>query len=117
MDNLYWIIGLALAFWAGWNIRGILILARLGSNPEHFIKILEQIKEINVKEEQNQDPDATELRIERVGNLLYAYRKEDNQFVAQGANLAELLESAAKRFPNNKFFGDIKVDNPAKEIA
>lgn len=116
MDILF-IIGIVVAFLVGWHLRGITILARLGSNPDHFIKILNEIKKINDKEELGQDPDGTELRIERVGNVLYAYRKDDNQFVAQGTDLTELLNSAAERFPNNKFFGNIAAGDSAKDLA
>lgn len=59
----------------------------------------------------------TELEIERVNNVLYAYAMETGQFIAQGVDLKSVLESAHKRFPGKIFFGNIPEDNPAKELV
>lgn len=114
------VIVLILAFWAGWHLRAIVFLANLSVNPDKVIKMLEEIKRLNAEEEEGvvaQDASGTELFIERVDNMLYAYVKETNQFVAQGPDLKSLLDSAHKRFPSKKFFGTISKDNPAKELA
>jgi hypothetical protein len=58
-----------------------------------------------------------EMNLERVGDTLYAYAKDTGQFLAQGANLAAISEVLEKRFPNEKFFGTIAADNPAKELV
>ncbi len=110
---------IAIAGWLGWHLRGITILARLGSDPEHFIKILEEIKNINKKEESEtlEKKVGTELEIERHGDQLFAFIKDTNQFVAQGKNLPELLEQAQKRFPGRKFFGFLDKENSAKELV
>lgn len=119
MEFLTLIIVAAFAFWIGWSIRGIVLLARFGTDPEHFIDILKKIKEINDEEARaaQQDKLGTELAIERHGEMLYAFVKETNQFIAQGKDLNVLLDEAKKRFPNRKFFGVIEKDNPAKELA
>lgn len=113
---IYIIIGL-IAFWLGWHLRGIVILAHLANKPEDMIKILEQVKKINQSEDTDDASTGVELRIERVGNVLYAYRQNDNSFIAQGDNLSAVLETAHSRFPGVTFFGNISQDNPAKEIA
>ena len=113
---IYIVIGL-IAFWLGWHLRGVVILAHLANKPEDMIKILEQIKKINQSENTDASPTGVELRIERVDNVLYAYRQNDNSFIAQGDNLSAVLETAHSRFPGVTFFGEIEANNPAKEIA
>lgn len=107
------------AFWVGWVARGVIMLARFGTDPEHFIEILKKIKEINDQEktEKKETSIGTELAIERHGDMLYAFAKESDQFIAQGTNLDALLEEAKKRFPDRKFFGKISKDDPAKELV
>lgn len=114
---LYIVLG-SVAFWLGWHARGIIFLANIAQNPEKVIKMLEEIKRINdsdIKEVVGNK--GTELSIEKVGNDLYAYAKDTNQFVAQGSDLKSLLESAHKRFPGRVFFGNIPEDNPAKDLV
>jgi hypothetical protein len=131
MEYLTYIILAILAFWFGWHLRGIIITLNIAQNPDKAIKMLEEIKKINAAttvEELDQlalslaknsttDNTTQEMKIERVGPTLYAYSKESGQFLAQGANLADVLDAAHKRFPNKKFFGTISNDNPAKELA
>ena len=107
------------AFFIGYSARGIALIAKMGSNPQHFINILEKIKAINEQAEKEETAKATgtELVIERVNETLYAYVKDTDQFIAQGPNLQELLEIAHSRFPGKVFFGNIPADNPAKELA
>jgi hypothetical protein len=114
MEYIGYVIVGVVVFWLGWHARGIVILANLSHDPDKMIGILTQIKQINL--EDDLDSDDTELRVERVNNMLYAYTNA-GQFIAQGPSLTELLESAHKRFPDKKFFGKIASDNTAKELA
>ena len=106
-------------FWLGWKLRGILLMVKIGSNPEYFMDVLKQIKKLNDEEamEKAVETTGTELEIERHGDMLYAFAKETNQFIAQAPDLDKLLDEAKKRFPDRKFFGVIDADNPAKELA
>lgn len=118
MDFISTMVIVAISMWVGWHLRGITILSKFGNDPDHFIKILQQIKEINEKELSQEDkPNATELKIERHGDVLFAFIKETNQFVAQGPDLASVIEQAQKRFPGKKFFGLIPHGDPAKELV
>jgi len=118
-DILSTLVTVVIAMWAGWHFRGIVILAKFSTDPDHFINILKQIKELNEKERKEvvDEKVGTELAIERHGNTLYAFAKDNDQFIAQGPSLDALLEDAKKRFPNRKFFGVIAKDDPAKELA
>ena len=106
-------------YYIGWFMRGIHVIKLLARDPERIIKMLEEIKKINAEEEHESSTnlEGTELAIERHGNMLYAFAKENDQFIAQGTDLNVLLEEAKKRFPDRKFFGVIDKDNPAKELA
>jgi hypothetical protein len=118
MDFIIYVVIAVVAFFFGWHVRGIIMLANLGANPDKIIKMLEEIKRINADEAAGiVHTDGTELFIERVGNSLYAYIKDTNQFVAQGSDLTSVLDTAHRRFPTQKFFGKISKDNPAKELA
>lgn len=123
MDSLIlYIIIAAAAFWAGWHIRTVLILAHLAAQPEKMIKILEQIRNINEREAAGvstelKEQTGDELRIERVGEVLYAYTKQNDEFIAQGPDLASLLSTAHARYPNRVFFGTIDANDSAKDLA
>lgn len=100
------LIGLVvLAMWAGWFLRGITLLARMGRDPDHFINLLKEIKKINEQQDQkeNTEKQDTLLEIEKHGDMLYAFVKETDQFIAQGPSMESIMQEAAKRFPNRKF--------------
>ena len=109
----------AVAVFIGWHLRGLTILSRLSNDPDHFIKILEEIRKINEKEdkESTQSTIGTELTIERHGEVLYAFTKDTKDFIAQGPTLPDLIEAAQKRFPGRKFFGYISKEDSAKELV
>lgn len=119
MELLSTVVFGVLAFYLGWILRGAVMLRNLSENPERVIKILEQIKKINQAEAEGKEflSGETELSIERVGNVLYAYAKESGEFIAQGPDLNSLLASANARYPNSKFFGYISKDDSAKELV
>lgn len=128
MEYISYIVFGAVCFYLGYVIRGAVVIMNLSRNPEATIKMLEQIKKINEAETQGDldatmakiksaVPDATELAVEQVNGVFYAYTKETNKFIAQGTSLADLLETAHKRFPDSKFFGTVEEDNSAKQVA
>ena len=118
MEYLSYLIVAFVAMWCGWHLRGVFLIARMSQDPQHFINILKNIKQINDKEaEEEAEKIGTELNIERHGEMLYAFVKDTNQFIAQGNDLNTLLDQAKQRFPNRKFFGVIDKNNPAKELA
>jgi hypothetical protein len=49
----------------------------------------------------------TELDIEKVKGVLYAYSKADNKFIAQGETIDDLLRTAHARYPGKTFFGNL----------
>ncbi len=119
MEFLSYVVVFIIAMYIGWHLRGIVMLANLSENPDRVIKMLEKIKEINQEEASSgkSKTDGTELKIERVGNMLYAFTKDNDEFIAQGTDLKTLLDVAQKRFPNKVFFGNIPNGDSAKELV
>jgi len=106
------------AFYIGKHWALFQFSQNLSKDPDRMIDILKKIKDINQEVETNDMPeDANPMEVERVGNMLYAYDKHSNQFLAQAEDLNSLLEAVHKRFPSKKFFGTIDKDNPAKELV
>ena len=127
MDTwIAWIIGCSVAYWIGQFVgkhtATISLMRALSNDPNTFLKIAEQIKKIEEAETQAEleaiaSNTGTEMTVERVDDQLYAYAKDTGQFLAQAANLDKLLEIVNQRFPEQKFFGTISKDNPAKELV
>jgi len=103
-DILIYAIIVGFAFWLGWHIRAIVIMANLATNPDHIIKMLEKIKEINAQEELGVPEDAIEVETEQVNDLVYAYNKVTGEFLAQAQNVHQVMIEAAKRYPGKKFW-------------
>lgn len=97
MEFVILAVALVIGFIAGWHGR-----ERHAMNTIH--KLLESAEE-EVEEDENK-PDR--LRLERHGEMIYAYTAED-EFIAQGTDLFVLDEAIQKRFPGRKFL--IKREN------
>ncbi len=67
-----------------------------------------------LKSEESGDTDSQriEMKVERHGNVLYAFRKDTDDFVCQGADFAELRANFNRRFPGH--FGS--VEGEEKEL-
>ena len=63
-----------------------------------------------------QDENRTKMRLERHGELIYAFEQENDSFIAQGKDLEDLDKAIVARFPGKKFsvqeqnLIDIKAD-------
>lgn len=108
----------AAALWIGWRVHEAFIIHIIRTNPEilkELSKVVEDhndelgTEEITVvtSDGQKMDTEGVEMIVEREGNLLYAYSKTTNQFIAQGDSIENLLSMAHKRFPGKTFFGNI----------
>jgi hypothetical protein len=104
MDILYYIIALAIAFWAGIHYAQVRFLFNISKNPEKFITMLEEIKKINDNEELGLPEDAVEVRVEKENGMVYAYEKTSGQFLAQAQSIHLAMIEATKRFPGKKFW-------------
>ena len=97
---------LIIGFLIGWHLRAITILKNLVDKPDEIIKLLNQLKELQEQEDrigETVTDDLVELSFEIHSEVLYAFDRITGQFIAQGINEKELLETAQKRFPNKRF--------------
>jgi hypothetical protein len=119
MEFLIYVAVAVIAYYIGWHLRGVVLLANLSVDPDKMIKMLQQVKEINEAEARGEivDSDKIELNIEQRGNTLYGYAKTDGAFVSQGSDLASVLAEAKRRFPTKSFVGKIAQNNSTKELA
>jgi hypothetical protein len=105
MDFLFYVILAVIVFYAGWTLRGVMLIAKLSTNPDNVIKMLEQIKKINEAEARGEEyQEGVEVESEQVGNVWYAYEKDTGQFLAQGTSLEDAIKAACDRFPEKTFW-------------
>ena len=104
MEYFIYLVIAVVAYWIGWHARGIIFLANISERPDHMIKMLQKIKEINDSEELGLPDDAIEVQTENVNDSVYAYNKLTGEFLAQAQNLHQVMTEAAKRFPGKKFW-------------
>lgn len=97
---LLWFSGFLIGYWFA-NYR---LIARLLSNPDGVIKLLEKYKrEDSAVEETDPKP----LRVEQHADMIYLFNNETNEFLAQGPTLQEALDLVNKRFPDMNFKGHL----------
>lgn len=94
---------LLIGFIFGWNARE----RRAMNSLRKYITAMEE-------QEANKEGDYTAMRLERHGEIVYAFTEEDNSFIAQGTDVYELDEAIKARFPEQKF--KVKEDN-LKEVG
>jgi hypothetical protein len=106
--DFFIIIGLiSIGFLIGWHLRAFTIMKNMVDKPDEMIKLLTQLKDLSAQEDRFGEPvteDLIELETEIHRDTMYAYDRLTGQFIAQGSNEQELLESAKKRFPGKKFW-------------
>jgi hypothetical protein len=59
--------------------------------------------ELFKQDEDEPDVDRTKMRLERNGEVIYAFTVEDDSFIAQGKDLEDLDKAITARFPGKKF--------------
>ena len=90
-DFFSFFLGVAVGLGIAWiivNLVGRMIYHRLEA-------VLEEQSQSDSKDKR------IELKVERHGDMLYAFRSDDDGFVCQGADLAELKANFIKRFPDH----------------
>jgi hypothetical protein len=102
MDMLEIFIIAALGFLLGWeaskrvHLQGFRQLLRaLGITEQQLRSAMVKIQSSEWQldeEEGSQDPTVVEVRLEQVGTEIYAYRKDNDQFLGQGGNPQGLIE-------------------------
>ena len=116
METLDIILALAVAFaWylgylAGQHITAARITRLLLDDESKIHDMLVQARKTMNQQEQDNPDNTRELDIERHGDQLYIYTKNDKEFLAQGSTLQECLDRIEKRFPGRSFQGVINKE-------
>lgn len=115
MDMLTLILMWASGFVAGWWLMGrlakqamIKTLTQLDLSEEQLIQAMrERNPDFLVEDEEGNDiTHMEEIRIEKVGDQLYAYKLLDDSFVAQGTDAESLMARMHERYTNKTFSVD-----------
>ena len=105
LETFVWVV---IAFGAGWTLSTLfnrwvfsMLLHQLGITHEKLMKLADDLVEAP-------DTAAIIIRLEQVGGTIFAYRKDTEEFIAQGNTGEDLLAAMLKRFPTNEKF-NIKI--------
>lgn len=100
MEFIILIVGILIGTIIGWRLREYYAMRKVA-------ELLEQAEQL--AEEEDQEPDRVKIRLERHGDMLYAFEEETHTFIAQGKDLEDLDTAIVARFPGKKF--SIKEQN------
>lgn len=108
MTTLYIILALLAGIWIGWKAQEIMfsmtfgkMLEEAGVTDKDLTKFLDHHKD-KLDLEPESELTNLEIRLEKMGDQIYAYRKDDDMFLAQGRDRAELIDRISKRIDNVK---------------
>lgn len=95
----------ALGGWLGYKINDVMIrhtfsdmIKQAGLQDQDLDKFVEHWAPL-MEEEESQPNSTLEITLEQQGEMIYAYRKDNSQFLAQGRDRAELTAALAKDWP------------------
>ena len=95
------VIGFAIGYW-----RGLHKLAEnMLNDPDKFAKLIQQVKKAKSEAQLEDDmanDRATLIDVEREQGQYYAYANT-GEFLAQGQNFRDMLDTIKKRFPGRSF--------------
>ena len=93
-DIVSFFIGVIVGVFIAYNI--VKLVSRLLYNK----LVSDGVIRSDAEESGNTDSQRIEMKVEQHGDVLYAFRKDTDDFVCQGANFEELRANFSKRFPN-----------------
>lgn len=117
IDYITLAIFFALGFVVGWRINGAFhislikqLLADLGVTNQQLIKVAkdsaahlgieaqEKVRQLEAAAED--DLEQIDIKVEKHGEVLYAFRTDNDQFLGQGASREALIEAMSHRLKN-----------------
>jgi hypothetical protein len=109
MDIFLIILAVALGFVIGWRVnehihQSILtdLLQRAGVTAEDLEKALDKLS-TEIDESPAADTTKVYVRVERVNEQIFMFRKDTNEFLEQGTTARDLLDALTKRFKDMEF--------------
>jgi hypothetical protein len=99
-DLIYFLLGAALGAFVSWRIATHFhtsmigdILARAGVTPEKLQSMMTDMEqELGMESEPSDELPVVAIKIEKSGDMLYAFRKDTDQFLGQGTTGQALIE-------------------------
>ena len=107
------VIALLAGIYIGWKCQEHFMITVIKVSPELMEAACKaaraELDDVTIETDDGEviSTTGTELAIERVRGVMYAYTKVDNKFIAQGETIEALLKSAHERFPGKTFFGNL----------
>lgn len=109
-DILYFILGAIFGGVIAWRVTthfhtSVLsdILARAGVTPEKLqAMMVDMQKELGEEPEQTSGLPEVQIKIEKSGEMLYAFRKDNDQFLGQGTSAEALIERMGEKIRDVK---------------
>lgn len=88
------ILGIAIFFGIiiGWHAR-----------ERYAMRVVHQLLERVDEQHEADEEERTKMRLEKHGEMIYAFIVENDEFIAQGKDLHELDKAMQVRFPGRKF--------------
>ena len=122
LDIIFMILGNLISFWAGYrlglHIAVMRMLATILKDPKTIQKAIEEYGRAVRAAEAEPGPTeaARKVRVEQVGQEVYIYALDNDEFLGQGPCLTTALERVGQRFPNQRFEGWVDPEQ-AKGLA
>ena len=107
-DLLAFVLGCILGGIVGYRVSDYLhhsvisdLLRRAGVTPDRLQDIMKDLqKEIDQAEDETSKFPKLEIKVEQHGELMFAYRKDSGQFLAQGKTRDELIVMISEKMAN-----------------
>jgi biopolymer transport protein ExbB/TolQ len=108
IDFLLVVVCMAVAWWSGFktaewfHIRAAMSLfQRLGISQQQLERAQQELTQ-QLQDELEEDEDTVAITVEQHDGVLYAYAKENGQFLAQAVNREDILKIVTERLKNRK---------------
>ena len=109
-DLVYLLVGLGIGFAIGFKVADHIhqtliadIFRRAGVTPDDLQRVMNDLKTEIGEDIEDLDPSEfpkVEVKIEQHGGQIYAFRKDNDQFLGQGTDRESLLKIVAEKFTN-----------------
>lgn len=108
MELLIALVIFAAGFFAGWFRATNSLIEKLVADPQSMILILKNFQQS--LDTADKETTLREVKVEKVGDQIYLFDQETDDFLAQGPTLQDALDQVQKRFPGKKFSGHLSKE-------
>lgn len=107
MEFVPFLIGLAVGIFVGHRVSDRIhqavmpdMFRRLGVTPDQLEQVMKDLKKEIGDEDTKEEFPQVEIRIEQHGEQLYAFRKDNDEFLGQGPTKEALIERMGEKLRN-----------------